>query len=660
MSDKEEIHQADTGRAETSSGERSHGEDLVREIGGSSTTTESPTIPVARLLRGLANLIEDRQATPTRLDTPAANRSKRPVRCTASLVGSDKCRADRATQAMVRREFERLGFDVLRTLDTSVRIEGPPQLYEKCFQTHLDPVWTKHGIRFDLSAPATLPPGLMPFVHAIWIGGEARTLTWPDPPDDYVDVVLHYPPPPGYGGMGQSAGQWPTMPPRHKMPETEVTWKYMQEPNPLYRLPKYLWKEYYGKTEFDHFYPGMISPSGTSNLFKVGERWPSLLFLSDVRDLHQITKLSELIPGEHFYGVGTTIYIIDTGVKTKTPPMAPPFGPTFFEQAPHPGFGGYDVQLRSTQGVPLEEVDMSGHGTMCTAAALAMAPHARIVNVLAWEPTAENFVAALEWAIDDAVNANGAADGGPAVVSVSMSIAEGQSPDWYDAFKPAIDKANDNGVIVCCAAGNLGVLTSNGVPLGLDSGDVPTYVPEDTPPGNMKGVISVGGAFPTHLANPQDPAAWEAASYAMSGVADTPEGARQYPDLCGVVGRAPLGVLVLVPTLPGNNSGGNQDLSGKAWDQTLWMDGRIVGAGTSFATPCSAGIVALLLEKFPWFPSDKYWGDNSIDKIRSFLQVSCIPVESGQSASGQTPAEGATGAGFLNAYKLIENALLKK
>jgi hypothetical protein len=155
-------------------------------------------------------------------------------------------------------------------------------------------------------------------------------------------------------------------------------------------------------------------------------------------------------------------------------------------------------------------------------------------------------------------------------------------------------------------------------------------------PGCLADVISVGGAFPR-----QD-GTWEASSYASSGVSSYCPG-RHCPDLSGIVGQAPKGIFIVMPTMMG--AAFDQSFSGGVHpngDETGPNDGWLVASGTSSAAPMVAGAAALMLQaKSSLSPAE----------IKQALMDTCIDVVNGASASGEVAGIGpdsATGAGMIN------------
>ena len=115
-------------------------------------------------------------------------------------------------------------------------------------------------------------------------------------------------------------------------------------------------------------------------------------------------------------------------------------------------------------------------------------------------------------------------------------------------------------------------------------------------------VISVGGAYPLKGGG------FRASNYASSFESCLySDLSRHVPDVVGLVGEQPKGILIMLPTQPwsvmddGFGSVGTRqkwDVFPKA-DNTKRDDGWCVASGTSAAAPQAAGMAALLLQRYP-------------------------------------------------------------
>jgi subtilisin family serine protease len=149
-------------------------------------------------------------------------------------------------------------------------------------------------------------------------------------------------------------------------------------------------------------------------------------------------------------------------------------------------------------------------------------------------------------------------------------------------------------------------------------------------PSSMPEVISVGGALVTRNLD------LIASSYATSFASLVYQG-RTCPDVCGLVGPAPNGLLFTLPTQPDNQF----DAAFSAIDGTARGDGWMVASGTSSATPQVAGLVALLQQAEGPLPPAQ---------VRARLSDLAIGVHQGTTGSGHVATAArpnlATGYGF--------------
>ncbi|MGR6916806.1 S8 family serine peptidase [[Actinomadura] parvosata] len=125
------------------------------------------------------------------------------------------------------------------------------------------------------------------------------------------------------------------------------------------------------------------------------------------------------------------------------------------------------------------------------------------------------------------------------------------------------------------------------------------------------------------------------------------------PDVCGLVGRAPRAIYIMLPVEPGDEI--DTGLAGPGYpakDGTAPDDGWAVISGTSAASPQVAGVCALLKQAQPGL---------SPDLVKAVLTASARDVVDGESAMGQVAGDGydgPTGAGLVNAeaaYRLARS-----
>ncbi len=291
-------------------------------------------------------------------------------------------------------------------------------------------------------------------------------------------------------------------------------------------------------------------------------------------------------------GLGIALAAVDTGFMT---PQHPYFAGR--------GYRIHPVNARSDDLAPGD--DSNGHGTGVSACALAVAPDVEYTPV-------KGIVVSATEAFSRAVMA------APRIITNSWSLNAGFST----ALQLAINNAVADGIVVLFATGNRGPVAW---------------------PGSEPAVISVGGVF---LAEDDS---LRASNYASSGVNANNPG-RQCPDVCGLVGMAPEGIYIALPTQPGSTVDGERGgRSFPAGDETAANDGWVGASGTSSATPMVAGVVALMMQADPTLIGNPA-------AVRARLVTSCIDVTTGMSASGQLAGPGvdtATGAGLVQAYRAV-------
>jgi subtilisin family serine protease len=289
-----------------------------------------------------------------------------------------------------------------------------------------------------------------------------------------------------------------------------------------------------------------------------------------------------------FRGTGVKVAMCDSG---------------FIENHDYYAGRGYNLTVHAAVGSVTQ--DEYGHGTGIA------------VNLLAIAPECEFHF----FKMSDAVN-------WASLAAFRMAVSEGAKiitnswGQWHDPVLEAeIQAAVAAGITVIFACGNGGTVGW---------------------PGCMPEIISVGGAYP------RPDGTWEASTYASSGV-NTMHPNRHCPDLSAIVGQAPRGILIVVPTMAGAIFDGS--FSGGAFpngDETAGDDGWMVASGTSSAAPMVAGAAALLLQaRSSLTPTE----------IKDILADTCIDVVNGASASGEVAGIGpdsATGAGMIEVGAAID------
>lgn len=284
-------------------------------------------------------------------------------------------------------------------------------------------------------------------------------------------------------------------------------------------------------------------------------------------------------------GQGVRVAMIDTGFFRAHPYYNTPLI--------HSG-RSLNITTHGVQGLPASNPDMDeyGHGTGIATNVLAVAPACDFHHIKDDGDPLAAF---------DIARAIGAQ-----VITCSWGWPEDyvrqewtQNPNGNNArylrlLEQAIRDAVNDGLVVLFASGN-----------GPLPGSWPSGLPE---------VVSVGGALIEANGN------LRASSYATSFISQLYPN-RRCPNVCGLVGPGPYGLLIMMPTQPNNQLDGEFS----AVDGTQLADGWLVASGTSSATPQVAGMVALLLQAN---------GAMTPAQIRTALQDMAVGVNQGTSASG--------------------------
>lgn len=270
----------------------------------------------------------------------------------------------------------------------------------------------------------------------------------------------------------------------------------------------------------------------------------------------------------------------------------------------HPYFKGKGYTLRASSPA---NVDTNGHGTGESANLLAIAPKV-MLHGLKMDDAVASFQTAR-----DTLKVN--------IISNSWGSklpTEGAFSSWnpyWSLVLAEIGLCAQAGIIVLFSAGNGGLSVTASSP----------------------DVISVGGVY-RDAANQL-----HATNYASSFQSFRYPG-RQVPDVCGLCGVLPLAMYIALPIPP--NCKIDRDGAGGTWpsgDQTGPQDGWGVFSGTSAACPMVAGVVALMLSKYPGL---------TLAQVRQRLEASCRDVTQGTSFMGDAAAVGrdlATGYGLVDA-----------
>jgi hypothetical protein len=420
-------------------------------------------------------------------------------------------------------------------------------------------------------------------------------------------------------------------------------------------------------------------------------------------------------------GRGINIYLLDSGIDTTHPLIRGAFEDGRINFPP----------CLSDSALPYESGrDRIGHGTMCAAALLAVAPEAAIHFLPIFlapsnSPASVHNMATVLNLGNLALATVYAAKNKPSILSLSWGYPHGVCPWKYiDTIKAKMNTAGplvpwgcfgvatevvqslfdicafaeSRSLIVCAAAGNkqiYRVVNDKGIVIATVPGNAIMY------PAALPTVISVGGAWPHDLNWPvfkglNQAKKWCLSRTALSGTFNliAPDagdllhehaeviGVDQLvlPDLCGVVGEYS-GLMDEGP--PDQVFTPDEDKFNKlicvAWsttahpglaignDPTDLVRGWVLATGgTSFAAPTVAGVISLVLARFPGFPNDPpAWGSGGLDAARTMLANACMDIQTGATASGDVAQPGPdTGGGWgvLNAFWLmgdVSNAYLK-
>jgi len=293
---------------------------------------------------------------------------------------------------------------------------------------------------------------------------------------------------------------------------------------------------------------------------------------------------ADVFHGQQYYGKGVTVAMVDSGIEEK-----------------HPYFQNHVNNINVIGYKPGQ--DNVGHGTGMAANLLDVAPDCDF-NLFKIDPRPVNLPAKA--AFDNAVNYHG-------VKVISNSWGLKPDPQIITLMDLSIKNAIQKGITVVFSCGNSGL---------------PEF------PGCHPDVISVGGVDPSGKVP-------MASNYASSGTNPSYPG-RPCPDICGICGPAPRGVLIRMPT----QKGSTMDDVYSNYDQTLRNDGWFVGSGTSAAAAQVAGGAALCLCKKAGL---------SPDVIKSILKDCATRIN--DAAGNPDPAH--TGDGLIDLAKVFADHRLQ-
>jgi PKD repeat protein len=271
-----------------------------------------------------------------------------------------------------------------------------------------------------------------------------------------------------------------------------------------------------------------------------------------------------------YTGTGIKVGVLDTGVNYNHVDLAD-------HMWTDPSYPNHGYDFANSDNNPMDD---HGHGTHCAGTVAGdgtagsqtgMAPNATIIALKVLDAGGSGQESGVWAAIQFIV------DHGGDVISMSLGWQQAWNPDrlsWRNSFNNALAA----GVISSVAAGNEG--TSPGVPNNLRTpGDVPPpwLHPDQTLTGGVSGVVSVGATDINDAIasfSSRGPVTWSTIN-PFNDYAYNPGMGLIRPDI----------------SAPGDNIK-SLDYS----SNTGYADGW---SGTSMATPCVAGVMALMLNKNP-------------------------------------------------------------
>lgn len=358
------------------------------------------------------------------------------------------------------------------------------------------------------------------------------------------------------------------------------------------------------------------------------------------------------------YGTGVNIAIVDSGIQEAN---------DFNDSAEksrvlhHVDFAAKSLDLLSE----LLLRDPCGHGTHVAGIAAGngasssganayatyrgQAPNANLIGVRVLERdgsgSVSNVLAGLEWVLRNRSTWN------IRIVNLSLGHAAGESYST-DPLCLMVEKLWKNGIVVVCAAGNMGRLNET-----LDSADSEydnegwgTAYGSIQVPGNSPYAITVGAMKQTAGGSRSSD---RIATYSSRG--PSPFDYVLKPDLVAP-GNQVISVGPRAGYLYNNYPGNFIPLVQYLKDPTQLLpgaNGYYVLSGTSMAAPVVSGTVAMMLNKAPWL---------NPDTIKARLMVSADRWNYG---GAETSVKGETdpytfGAGFLNVASALKSTLTPK
>ena len=255
---------------------------------------------------------------------------------------------------------------------------------------------------------------------------------------------------------------------------------------------------------------------------------------------------------------------------------------------------GYRIHHIRTTRERRPEVDDYGHGTAHLSSLFALAPKAEVLAIKCVDRDPSD-------ALKKAISLK------PHIINCAWGFdidwpetknKMGELPKIYKKIASLIDEAISMGITVVAAAGN----------------------GQHSFPGCLPEVISVGGVFyaPDGTFTPSDASSRYVSSFYKH---------RVVPDICGLAGKRPHGLLVLVPIPPKAQLAKRTSFTptphGHFSEAGQKITGWAIFSGTSAATSMISGAVALILQAHP---------ELTPVKIKELLSLTArIVVDPGQS-----------------------------
>lgn len=204
------------------------------------------------------------------------------------------------------------------------------------------------------------------------------------------------------------------------------------------------------------------------------------------------------------------------------------------------------------------------------------APGATLSAVYAPDGPAKNGYSPTDAALEDALNYAVQSVSGVRVVSMSFGTPDGSDPSFQAAFTQILADASTRGLTLLAASGD----TGGDAQLGCQGGASPEF------PAASEYVVAVGGTAPVLAVN---------ALGAVTGLSSEPSWNRSGGGFSKTV-SAPAWQQVGSAAGPIRDNGGLRglpDVAGPADDNVFFYNGQeAAGAGTSFASPMWAGMIA--------------------------------------------------------------------